>query len=683
MTRRAVSAALVLVLSPLSPGAQQPAQDPSVFRSAVHVVEVDVRVADGSGRFVADLTRDDFELLENGAPQSVESVYMVERGSVRRALPPATDAPAGSLPSTDPNSTLQTWIFAFDTNHLIAGAGFDRAKKFVEDFIDSRLPEGTLAGVLADGRMVNGRLTTVKAELVAAVKSVRPSSEATQLRRELIREWPRLQDEWEALQISLGNAEAIRTALSRACAEEPEACRLVDHEPTIREKGRKHHMALERSSQESIRFMNGLASGLSRMPGLKAIVLLSNGFWIERMEDAVRNAAGLAARAGARIYSVDVRGLNRNPGGGDIERAVAQDPFGSSLPLDLQSDGLNSLAVDTGGLMIRNENNVGRALDRIAADSSTYYMLAYRPSDQNFNGQFRKISVRVKRPGVVVRARSGYLATPAAPSLTTPAPAPPSVAAAPAAVPHMPASAALSPDTLPGGTAMAPPPERLDRVEKVAATETSAVRVAPHANEAKAKEGWARYAKGDLEGARTLLAEAAADDAPAWVFYALGQSEFALRRFDRAIAAFSTVRSRMPALREVYLDLADAHLQSGNVTDSLAVMRDAAARWPHDPEFQNAIGVLHVKRNALDEAINAFATAAQLAPSEPLAYFNLGRAYELRYTRGSRYVASMRQWIAPEGDRRKAAESYQRYLELGGPYAAQAREALLRLEWAK
>jgi tetratricopeptide (TPR) repeat protein len=180
-----------------------------------------------------------------------------------------------------------------------------------------------------------------------------------------------------------------------------------------------------------------------------------------------------------------------------------------------------------------------------------------------------------------------------------------------------------------------------------------------------------------------MLAKAAVDTAPVWVFYALGQSEFALRRFPEAIAAFGTVRQRMPDLRDVYLDLADAYLQSGDVTNSLATMRDAAARWPQDPEFQNAIGVLHVRRNAIDEAINAFSTAAQLAPGDPLAYFNLGRAYELRYSRGSRYVASLRQWIAPEGDRKKAAENYQRYLELGGPYGDQAREALLRLAWAK
>jgi Ca-activated chloride channel homolog len=61
-------------------------------------------------------------------------------------------------------------------------------------------------------------------------------------------------------------------------------------------------------------------------------------------------------------------------------------------------------------MMIRNENNIGRALDTIAADTGQYYVLAYQPANANFDGKYRPIEVRVKRPGVNVRARRGYLA---------------------------------------------------------------------------------------------------------------------------------------------------------------------------------------------------------------------------------------------------------------------------------
>src|SRR5688500_12169296 len=59
-----------------APDAQQP--DQPAFRSGVHVVEVDVRVFDQAGRFITDLTRDDFELIENGVPQQLQTLYIVE-----------------------------------------------------------------------------------------------------------------------------------------------------------------------------------------------------------------------------------------------------------------------------------------------------------------------------------------------------------------------------------------------------------------------------------------------------------------------------------------------------------------------------------------------------------------------------------------------------------------------------
>ena len=74
-------------------------------------------------------------------------------------------------------------------------------------------------------------------------------------------------------------------------------------------------------------------------------------------------------------------------------------------------DTLNSLAVDTGGMVLFNENNIGRALDAAVADTKTYYLLGYQPTNQKLDGKYRSIAVTVKRSGVYVRARRGYAAT--------------------------------------------------------------------------------------------------------------------------------------------------------------------------------------------------------------------------------------------------------------------------------
>jgi VWFA-related protein len=115
--------------------------------------------------------------------------------------------------------------------------------------------------------------------------------------------------------------------------------------------------------------------------------MMSDGFALGKLEGALRRTVGNMNRAGARVYAIDTRGISGAPG-----------------------DVMNSLAVDTGGLTLFNINDIGPVLDEIAADTNTYYVLGYQPSNARFDGKYRQIEVRVKRPGLAVRARKGYLA---------------------------------------------------------------------------------------------------------------------------------------------------------------------------------------------------------------------------------------------------------------------------------
>src|SRR6185503_3046726 len=78
--------------------------------------------------------------------------------------------------------------------------------------------------------------------------------------------------------------------------------------------------------------------------------------------------------------------------------------------LRLSQDSLRELADETGGFASVNRNNVDEAFDRLVADTSSYYVLGYYPANERRDGRFRKIEVRVTRPGVTVRARRGYVA---------------------------------------------------------------------------------------------------------------------------------------------------------------------------------------------------------------------------------------------------------------------------------
>jgi VWFA-related protein len=82
---------------------------------------------------------------------------------------------------------------------------------------------------------------------------------------------------------------------------------------------------------------------------------------------------------------------------------------------DSVDDGLQILSSNTGGFVVRNLNDVSRALSLVARDTSTYYVLGYSPTNAVMDGKMRKIEVKSRADGLQVRARKGYVASPLPP----------------------------------------------------------------------------------------------------------------------------------------------------------------------------------------------------------------------------------------------------------------------------
>lgn len=197
-----------------------------------------------------------------------------------------------------------------------------------------------------------------------------------------------------------------------------------------------------------------------------------------------------------------------------------------------------------------------------------------------------------------------------------------------------------------------------------------------------ASEGWAAYARGDVAEAARLLAQAAAEPgAPPWVHYALGFARLAQADAAGAVRAWERVRHAAPQFKPVYFDLADGYLQTRAYGTGVLVLRDAERRWPDDPEVRNALGVVQVRRGALDDAVESFRHAVRIAPDDPAGHFNLGRAHQLRYVKSRRYNTALRRWFSKDEERDRAAEAFRTCVTLGGPYVTPAREALVALAW--
>jgi tetratricopeptide (TPR) repeat protein len=209
-----------------------------------------------------------------------------------------------------------------------------------------------------------------------------------------------------------------------------------------------------------------------------------------------------------------------------------------------------------------------------------------------------------------------------------------------------------------------------------------AERLAPTKANDMAGKGWAAYQKGDVEHAAEYLGQAAGSaDAHPWVRYALGLSQLALGRYADAVAAWERVRRDVPEFEPVYFNLADGYLLQKNNDAALGVLRDAQARWPADSEVWNATGVLEIRRGAIDAAVRSFTRAITAAPDDSLGYFNLARAHQMRAAQSQRFDGARQKWVGGESDTKKAVEYYTKYVQMGGPFVQQAKEALQVLNW--
>jgi VWFA-related protein len=280
-----VAALLTVVLS-----AQQPAGP--LFRSGADIVEVDAVVHDRtSGQVVEDLKPEDFEVREDGRLETIELFYIVgsappdakAAGDSRVAVP----APVSPISAAAPH-TPRIFVVVFDNEHLTPG-GFRRVQAAALGLFTRHFQAGDIGGVLAGGRIVNNRLTSDREELIAAVKDAKPDSRSNG-RVFGLREWPSMNDA-EAFQISrkgLRNDDELTEVVRRACADDPDACKRVQIEPTIYEKAQRLTNDIRQSSDRTLASVVALMNGLGRMDGRKTILLLSEGFVADESWPLVR-----------------------------------------------------------------------------------------------------------------------------------------------------------------------------------------------------------------------------------------------------------------------------------------------------------------------------------------------------------------------------------------------------------
>jgi VWFA-related protein len=379
-----------------------PVQGPTpTFKSEVNYVEVDAIVTDSAGTFIRDLSKDDFQVFEDRKLQTITTCERVDI-PVERAVRPlfATQPIEPDVKSNEHPFDGRIYVMVIDDLHTAFGRG-ERVRRTARQFIEQRLGANDLMAVVTTGGRAeaNREFTTNRQLLLSAVDSVNG--------RRLVS--------------ATGNKlDAYRTQRDLRLPGEP----IADPEEPVRAD----------EARSTLRTLRSVANWLSRIHGRrKSILFVSEGLEYDifnqassslsaassntrAIYDEMRETISAAARADVSIYGIDPRGL-ATAGDEDIEiESYPTDPSLGIRPtslmdeLRISQDSLRVLSDETGGFAVVNRNDVGSAYDRIVQDNSSYYVLAYYPPSDARDGRSHTIDVRVRRPGLTVRARKSYVA---------------------------------------------------------------------------------------------------------------------------------------------------------------------------------------------------------------------------------------------------------------------------------
>ena len=391
------------VAAPQEQGTQRP-----TFRAQIDYVEVSAIVTDKDGNLVTDLKQGDFQVLEDGKPQTV-TVFTPVRIPFRQ--PERTLVEGRPLRFDVATNAAardgRVYVIVLDDYHITAMRS-NQVKRAVREFIEKHVAANDQVAVIhASGRSdASQEFTTSKDLMLAAVDKLI----GMKLRSATLERLDDYRRRVEQLQ-QMGDGSSG--------SQRDRALDMLDPQ--------RAHWA--RSSMDTLRNVSRLLDTVNG--SRKSVLYFSEGIDYDITDVmgvntgarfgsdvlySLRDAIGAATRSNVAYYTIDPRGL---VGMSDDEMDMDAPPQDVTLGLNpwnvrdeqrLAQNSLMSLADETGGAYSVNSNDFTRIYDRIVRDNSNYYLLGYYPTNERRDGRVRRIQVKVNRPGLDVVARKAYIA---------------------------------------------------------------------------------------------------------------------------------------------------------------------------------------------------------------------------------------------------------------------------------
>lgn len=397
------------------PAAEEPTSDQFFESIDVSVVNVDVYVTDKKGNRIRGLSREDFELYEDGRPMTITNFYAVDDGTAGESAAPAETATAGPAPAAPPPARpaappeeipedQRLHLVVYVDNWNIQPFNRNRVFTSIREFLRSRLSPADRVMLMTYDREPHVRRpftsdpSTIASALFEIERMSANGARQDSERRDALREIRDSRDSTHATVVARMFAESVQNEMS---------------------------FGLE-ALKNTVRSLAGL-------PGRKAILYVSDGLPMVPGEDLFhavqekypsggggllqahtydmsrrfQEMISLANTSRVSFYTLDAAGLRVSTAASAEERTANASIFVDSVHWSNIQSPLQMIAEETGGLAILNTNDPTRGLGRIGDDLRNYYSLGYAPAHAG-DGRFHEIEVRVRNKAWEVRHRDGY-----------------------------------------------------------------------------------------------------------------------------------------------------------------------------------------------------------------------------------------------------------------------------------
>ena len=420
----AVAAVLVFTAGAAAPriladGDDRQQQGQPTFRTQVNVVQVDARVTDQQGRFVPDLRQEDFEVLENGRPQRIATTQVVNIPVERVDAPLFAAGSAVVKPDVETNARPfdgRLYLIILD-DLQVSSTRTILAQRIARDFIEKNVAPNDMAAVIptSGNRQGAQELTRDRRLLLQAVdrfvgrKVISPSA---------------------ALQ-NMGATAESAVAVGQAAPTDPAAPqRMYNARATLETLGDVARFAGRiRDRRKTVVYISegidydfGAVTPMRTATEGQPLGMVHTEGASREVRDRLRDFVEAANRGNITLYAFDPRVYTH--GGDDLVDIAAGQPDNMSayegdnvkttrLMDDVMAsqDNLRTMATETGGFAVTGSlKALQGGFERVRNETSNYYIIGYYPANEARDGKFRKIEVRVKKAGLKVEARKGYVA---------------------------------------------------------------------------------------------------------------------------------------------------------------------------------------------------------------------------------------------------------------------------------